>query len=158
MVDDDEYLPEHAVASLFSRWRHDPDRLVGVVGRSFLQFPSVTPKGTRVIQYVYPKNCCAVHEQFLAGEEGKKALAVCTQKDRGAAGGGGDGGAGDERGGSSRVNTGTPSWCADAALNHGLLTMDDFCDTQRLVLPKGMFFHRKYMKLYSDRKHSKLRS
>lgn len=32
MLDDDSFLPEHAIASLFARWQHEPDRLVSWSG------------------------------------------------------------------------------------------------------------------------------
>lgn len=58
-----------------------------------------------------------------------------------------------------------PDWCASPAQSgpddptgSNLNGMDQFCNTFRLVLPTGMVFHRKYLKMFSQVQYSALRS
>ena len=97
MLDDDLLLPVQAVKSLFLRWQLEPDRLVGLTGRNFVQN-----------DYIFPKHCCRYFE---------KNVALC-------------------KGSPSNSQT---TWC-DSLLpgrqGQAALTMDNFCDSFRLVLPK----------------------
>eukprot|EP00035_Acanthoeca_spectabilis_P002253 m.86390 g.86390 ORF g.86390 m.86390 type:complete len:861 (+) comp11455_c0_seq2:217-2799(+) len=131
MVDDDQFIPLNSVLSLFARWQHEPDRVIGVVGRNFIRPATTNTTGHNDIKYVYPKDCCSIYERVISSRDTMKP---CDDKQTAA------------------------SWCDDAALHGGSLTMDAFCDTQRMVLPKGMFFHKKYLRLYSHWTHKKLRS
>ena len=129
MLDDDIFLPIQTVRSLHARWLYDSTRLIGLVGRNFADSG-----------YIYPKTCCDRYEHHAAECDKPKGLRgrnVNCSSARSAPndGNGATGGEGSDEWGS----------------------MDVFCDTFRFVLPKGMFFHRKYMRLYTSWKRKKMR-
>lgn len=130
MLDDDTFLPLQTVRSLHARWLYDSTRLVGLVGRNFADS-----------DYIYPKSCCDRYEHHAAECDkpaGSRERNVnCSSSTR----------AGPHNGSDASGGQGSGEWGS----------MDVFCDTFRFVLPKGMFFHRKYMRLYTSWKRKKMR-
>ena len=82
--------------------------------------------------YLYPKHCCTTFPAI------RKACSVIPLK--------------------------RPSWCAfklpaltSPHTRPPRFTLDAYCDTFKLVLPKGMMFHRKYLAAYSTPENEPLR-
>ena len=100
MLDDDLIFSEHTVQSLFARWKHEPNRIVGLTGRNFI--------GKK---YLYPKHCCRHFEQLEHECTEFEMLKDQTLLER----------------------------CSDYVPQlpgRDQLTMNNFCDSARLVLPK----------------------
>eukprot|EP00040_Diaphanoeca_grandis_P024239 m.133014 g.133014 ORF g.133014 m.133014 type:complete len:864 (-) comp29647_c0_seq1:312-2903(-) len=78
--------------------------------------------------YVYPKHCCKKYDEYE-----KKCL--------------GD-----------TISDADAAECNRKRRSQEWESMDSFCDNARFVLPKGMFFHRKFMRLYTHWKRKQLRT